>query len=228
MTARRPGTLLAIDTSTSLAVVALGSPDALPLAEDRWEAGYRHGEELLARIDASLDRAGMRVGDVGAIVVGLGPGAFTGLRVGLATAKGLGLALDRPVVGIPSGLALLDAAGTADGTSAVLLPAGPSDRILVRRSPDTSDALLAVRLPPDEHPEPGLDLLAVDLEGRARRDALERGRAAQLGLGAALLRLGARRLALNGADDLAGLVPMYVTPPRGVEREVEGVVVASS
>ena len=63
----------------------------------------------------------------------------------------------------------------------------------------------------------------MDLAGRAPDDACALGDRALAGLGAALLRLGARRLALGGGDDLAGLVPEYVTLPRGIERE-KGVV----
>jgi hypothetical protein len=62
-------------------------------------------------------------------------------------------------------------------------------------------------------------LVAIDLEGRADEDALERGEAARAGLGAALVELGAARLAAGDADDLARLVPEYVTLPRGVRAE---------
>jgi hypothetical protein len=73
-------------------------------------------------------------------------------------------------------------------------------------------------LPGGTEPElrAGEVLLAVDLEGRAGDEALERGLAAREGLAAALLRLGAERLAQRGGDDLEALVPDYVTLPRGV------------
>ena len=83
------GSILVFDTATTLAVVGLGRRDGRLLAEATWTAGYRHGEELLARIDGVLAEAGVGLDALGAIVVGTGPGAFTGLRVGLATAKGL-------------------------------------------------------------------------------------------------------------------------------------------
>jgi hypothetical protein len=73
-------------------------------------------------------------------------------------------------------------------------------------------------LPGGTDPElrPGEVLLAVDLDGRAPADALARGHDARDGLAAALLRLGAERLAQGGGDDLEALVPDYVTLPRGV------------
>jgi hypothetical protein len=58
--------------------------------------------------------------------------------------------------------------------------------------------------------------VAVDLEGRAPDDAIKRGEAARDRLGHELLRIGAARLAAGDADDLAALVPEYVTLPRGV------------
>ena len=63
-------------------------------------------------------------------------------------------------------------------------------------------------------------LVAIDLDGRAPDDALERGAVARAGMAAALVRLGAARLAAGDVDDLAGLVPEYVTLPRGVRAEV--------
>ncbi len=226
------GLLLAIDTSTSLAVVALGDRDGRLLAEDGWLAGFRHGEELLERVDRLLGSRSSSAADIAAIAVGTGPGAFTGLRVGLSTAKGLALALGRPVVGVPSGRVLLEAAREAGvpGRIALLLPAGLSDRILVTEhdAPTSSWMPRTVRLGPGEDPVPGegrpaadvmATVVAVDLEGRADEAACERGRIAQAALGRTLLRLAASRLAAHGGDDLAELVPEYVTLPRGVARE---------
>jgi tRNA threonylcarbamoyladenosine biosynthesis protein TsaB len=218
------GPLLALDTATSTAVAAVGDPGGRLLAAERWPAGHRHGEELLGRVERALAAAGVSLASLGGIVVGTGPGAFTGLRVGLATAKGLAHALGCPIVGIPTGEALLAAAGAdlaADapgpGTSlALLLPAGPADRVLVR--PGSAPALLPAGV------EPALPaaarLVAVDLDGRAPDAAVGHGVEALAGLPAMLLRLGAARLAREGGDDLAALVPEYVTLPRGVRAVV--------
>ncbi len=151
-----------------------------------------------------------------AIVVGTGPGAFTGLRVGIATAKGLAHGLGRPIVGIPTGAALLAAtarvAGVPVARCVVLLPAGPSDRIVVR------DGVAPALLPAGREPDlQATDVLvAVDLDERAPADALVRGESARDGMAAELLRAGAARLAGGDVDDLARLVPEYVTLPRGV------------
>ena len=210
MTAR----LLAIDTSGTNALVALGEADGTLLTERRWLAGYRHGEELLTRIDEMLTATRTPLAQLGGILVGTGPGAFTWLRVGLATAKALARGLDVAIAGVPTSEALLKAAslaGVVEGTSAVLLlPAGPSDRVVV-----AGGLARLVRGGDEPEVEPGAMLVAVDLPGRAPEQALALGALAEAGLSAALLRLGAERLA-RGGDDVARLVPEYVTLPRGV------------
>jgi tRNA threonylcarbamoyl adenosine modification protein YeaZ len=207
---RRP--VLVIDTATTRALVALGDPDGRLRAESSWVAGYRHGEELLPAVASLLAADGLVREDLGGLVVGTGPGAFTGLRVGIATVKALAHALGVPVAGISTAEALLAAARAADEDMPVLIqPAGPSDRVLTR--PGAAPRIL----PGGEEPDllPGETLVAVDLDGRAPDDAVRRGVAAHEGLGAALLRAGAGRLVAGDADDLATLAPEYVTLPRG-------------
>ena len=224
--------ILVIDTATSEAVVGLGGspggndgPDGPGgIAVRTWPVRHQHGETLLPTLTAFLAEQGATLADLRGIVVGTGPGAFTGLRVGLATAKGLAHGLGLPIVGVSTAEALLEAArasgdaGDTDAGDAVagslllLLPAGPNDRVAVR------SGQLPELLPGGE--EPTIDLrdriVAVDLEGRAPADAVTRGDAARNGLARALFRLGAARLAAGEPDDLAGLVPEYVTLPRGI------------
>lgn len=211
--------ILVVDTATSRALLAGGTLGGALVAVRGWTVGYRHGETLLPTLGPFLLEAGSGLGDLEAIVVGTGPGAFTGLRVGIATAKGLAHALRRPIVGIGTGEAFLRAARTgAAGAEPIerpvlLLPAGPNDRVLVR--PGEAARLLPGGMEPD------LDLaetlVAVDLDGRAPDEAVARGEGLRDdALAAALLELGARRLADGRPDDLARLVPEYVTLPRGV------------
>lgn len=212
---RRHG-ILAIDTATSRALIATGSPDGVIDGLSTWVVGYRHGETLLPTIGRFLGEQNLRRSRLVGIVVGTGPGAFTGLRVGLATAKGLAHGLGIPLVGIATSAALLHAAGPG---TALLQPAGPRDRVLTR--PGEPPSLLTGEAPPTLGA--GETLVAVDLADRAPADALARGDAAWAGLGAALIELGAARLSRLAADDpadrrgeLETVVPEYVTLPRGV------------
>ncbi len=212
------GPILVIDTATTQAVVALGAADDGVLEARSWTAGYRHGEELLARIEDLLRDRGTPPAGLGGVVVGTGPGAFTGLRVGIATAKALAHALELPIAGVATGSALLAAgARAADGaTVALVQPAGLSDRVLSR--PGEPSRILPGGTDPELRP--GERLVAVDLEGRAPDDAVALGHAARDELAAALLAAGAARLAAGDADDLARLVPEYVTLPRGVRAKL--------
>jgi tRNA threonylcarbamoyl adenosine modification protein YeaZ len=223
-TAWSPGPILALDTATAVAMVALGDADGALLAETSWTAGNRHGEELLVRIERMLAEAGTGLPELGAIVVGTGPGAFTGLRVGLATAKGLAHGLGIPVVGVGTGVALLAAlagdGSTQPGPLALLLPAGPSGRIVV--DPQGRASLVAGTDGADDSEtglDPGWTAVAVDLAGRAPEDALARGVLARESFARSLLALGAESLRAGRPADLASLVPEYVSLPRGVRAE---------
>jgi len=217
--------LLAIDTGTSKIVVGAGRLDGSLVRVLDWPAGYRHGELLLAGIEQLLAETGLSRSDIAGIVVGTGPGAFTGLRVGLATAKTMAHALGLPLIGVSTGEALLhaarsiadkvgepDAGGGEAGDPVLLLPAGPRDRVLVRHA--EAPRLLPAGSDPDDWDERAL--VAVDLEGRAPAPAVRRGEGARVGLGAALLEIGAERLRADETDDVVRLVPEYVTLPRGI------------
>jgi tRNA threonylcarbamoyladenosine biosynthesis protein TsaB len=97
--------LLAIDTSTHRAALALSRPGLEPRAAppdaDLGKAA-RHGRGLLPAIAGLLAAEGLAVEDLGAIAVGLGPGSYTGLRIGLTAAKTLAYAARKPLVAIDS------------------------------------------------------------------------------------------------------------------------------
>ena len=209
MTSARPW-LLVLDTATSRVIVAAGTLDGALLGSTSFPAEHRHGERLLPAVDELSRAHGLERADLAGVIVGTGPGAFTGLRVGLATAKTIAHELGRPIVGVSTGEALL-AAIDAPRDAALLLPAGPHDRVEVRAGEPP-------RLLAGSDPESSSDgtLVAVDLDGRAPEAALAAGRLALEGLAGALLGLGAARLAAASTDDVERLVPEYVTLPRGV------------
>jgi len=91
--------VLAIDTSTNcMSVALLNDGDAVCEVNLRVKAG--HGGILLPIIDEALAKSGIDRKDIGLIAVGTGPGSFTGLRIGIATAKGLGVGLGCPLAGV--------------------------------------------------------------------------------------------------------------------------------
>lgn len=91
--------LLTIQTATPAGSVALTDGRRL-LGELFLDVRRPHGEWLLGIVDQLLGRAGMTANDLDGFGVTIGPGSFTGLRVGLATVKGLALATGRPVAGV--------------------------------------------------------------------------------------------------------------------------------
>jgi tRNA threonylcarbamoyladenosine biosynthesis protein TsaB len=93
--------VLAVETSTLTGAVALLESGGV-VAESRVSVAVTHGERLMAAIDGVLRSARWELGDVQGFAVGLGPGSFTGLRIGLSTVKGLAFATGKPVVGVPT------------------------------------------------------------------------------------------------------------------------------
>jgi len=211
--------LLVLDTATSVVVVAAGTPTGEPMVVDSFAAGHRHGSHLLPTIERVLADGGLALSDLAGVIVGLGPGAFTGLRVGLAAAKTIAHELGVPIVGVSTGEALLagvDADGAEAPRAELLLPAGPHDRLRLRAG---GTPTLEAGIGGDDAPESEL-AVAVDLDGRATADALARGERALGALPRTLLRLGAARLRAGEADDPELLVPEYVSLPRGVTTDL--------
>ena len=93
--------LLALDSSGLVASVAVAEDENL-LAEYTVNYKKTHSQTLLPMLDEISTMIELDLGTIDAIAVAAGPGSFTGLRIGSATAKGLGLALKKPLIGIPT------------------------------------------------------------------------------------------------------------------------------
>ncbi|MDB4470757.1 tRNA (adenosine(37)-N6)-threonylcarbamoyltransferase complex dimerization subunit type 1 TsaB [Deltaproteobacteria bacterium] len=93
--------ILAVDSSSMVGSVALCQGETL-IAESVLNVRCTHSEKLLGQIDLLLAEAGWQLQDLDLLVAVTGPGSFTGLRIGIATIKGLAQVLDKPVVGISS------------------------------------------------------------------------------------------------------------------------------
>lgn len=93
--------VLGIESATARAGVAIGTADGV-VASAQVTRGARHAEFLMPAIDFVCAHAGIAIRDVDAIAVDVGPGLFTGLRVGIATANGLAQSLGKPMIGVCS------------------------------------------------------------------------------------------------------------------------------
>tara|TARA_B100001964_G_scaffold144580_1_gene159232 strand:- start:72 stop:797 length:726 start_codon:yes stop_codon:yes gene_type:complete len=90
---------LALDTSTRYAGVALANEDRV-VASHSWHSTYNHTTELMPAVVHILDHAGITAAELDGVVVALGPGGFSALRVGISAAKGLALVARKPIVGV--------------------------------------------------------------------------------------------------------------------------------
>lgn len=105
--------ILALDTATEVCGVALAEGET-PLVEYS-ERGGAHSARLLPLAEAALAAAGRGRGELAGVAVSVGPGSYTGLRIGLTTAKALAFALGVPAVGVGSLEALAHVGGVRDG-----------------------------------------------------------------------------------------------------------------
>ena len=110
--------LLAIDTSSLVLSCALAEKDRL-VAEWTVQKRLTHSEQLIPHLDAMMKEAGVSKEDITAIAVSIGPGSFTGLRIGLATAKMAAYIWKVPIVGVDT---LESLARNMEGAEAFILP----------------------------------------------------------------------------------------------------------
>ncbi len=115
--------LLAMDTSTQTAGVALYNGEQV-LSEIIWTSNNFHTIELAPAIVEAIQKSGKKIDKVEAVAVAIGPGSFTGLRIGLALAKGVALARSLPIIGVPSLDILAYAQPVVDLPLAAILRAG--------------------------------------------------------------------------------------------------------
>lgn len=130
--------LLAFDTATPLVTVALHD-GADVVVELRAERPMKHAEQLAPLIEQALSAAGIVRQDLTAIAAGVGPGPFTGLRVGLVTARTLAFVLDVPVYGVCS----LDVLAVEAAESGVVPDAGRSGGFVVATDARRKEVYLA-------------------------------------------------------------------------------------
>lgn len=200
--------LLIIDTATRhLRLGVSYGEDRLVRSEARVERS--HGKVIMTRISDLMGSAGLQKRDLSAIVAAIGPGSFTGLRIGLSVAKGIAAALDIPIIGVSQ----FEVAAYR-----LRAEAGPVLVIV----PFKSDAVFAARVEGGALASDAIDVMPV----AAITEVSKQGRVAVFGLEhsapgdsrvvaletdiADLAYLGRRKLAAGEVADPAELEPLYV------------------
>ena len=93
--------ILGIESSTKTGSVAVVSDDGV-IGQYSLNIEVTHSERLMATVDRVLKDTGLRIADIDGFAIAIGPGSFTGLRIGLATVKGLALATNKPLAAVPT------------------------------------------------------------------------------------------------------------------------------
>ena len=114
--------ILAIETATRAGGVAIARGEEV-LASIAGDASVSHSTNLLEMVEEALRNAGVTLDEIDLFAVAVGPGSFTGLRIGLATAKAFATHLSKEVIGVPT-LAAVAHASKVTGNIVALLPAG--------------------------------------------------------------------------------------------------------
>ncbi len=220
--------ILAIDTATRWLGLALHSGTAV-LAESGWRCLNNHTIELTPSIQQLLQQTGATMADLSGIAVAIGPGSYTGLRVGLAVAKGLALANQTPLLGVSTLDCLAAGIGAQSGKLVAVAEAGrtrvctavyewQTNGWQATHSPtiDSWDELLT-RLEGD-----GRYLFAGEITPEAAKQIRAAGKEFRVALPAASVRraavlaeIGWRRLRQGQVDDATNLAPLYLKEPDG-------------
>jgi len=221
--------LLALETATDVCGVALFAGDALCF-EAILQRGRVHAEQLAPLIASALERCALQAADLDAVAVSMGPGSYTGLRVGVSTAKGLAEATGARLIGVPTLKALAASVTPYAASGDIVIPLLNSRRTEVytaayRIASDAALALLAEPVAleatavPDWLPRPADGHLWLVGEGTARVAAhltaspatLHLLDPAQHNLRAFWVgRLGLERYRAGRFEDVASFEPFYL------------------
>lgn len=219
--------ILAIDTATRWLGVALHDGTAV-LAELGWRCLNNHTTELAPTIQEMMTRVGVQAADLSGIAVAIGPGSYTGLRVGLAMAKGLALPFQTPILDIPT----LDIVATQvpqyNGRLFVIAEAGRTRICIGEYRWHTDVGWLAKGQPQIESWQTvlaeteGQTLFAGEISEKTAVKIKEANPKFEVALGGTAVRragnlaeLGWRKLRQGEAGNTAHLAPTYLRDPAG-------------
>jgi len=212
-----PVNLLAVETSTELCSVALLRGGELFVEEAMAE--NRHAELLMPMLRRILARAGLKPGQMDAFGFGQGPGSFTGIRIACGVVQGLAFGAGRPVVPVPSLLALAEQSNESRVVAALDARMGEAYLAAYARNADDWDEVIAPRLA-DAGGLPTLPGRRWSATGsgfdrhawlrEAYRDAVEMRFEADLPRAGAVARIAARRFARGAGVAAERAAPLYL------------------
>ncbi len=206
--------ILAIDTSTNILSIALQSDSGY---EERLVdiSSFSHSEDLLPEIESLLSRVSLDISALNLIVVAKGPGSFTGLRIGMASAKGIASALSIPVVSIPTLDAIAEEVSFYQGYVIAVIDAKRKKYYL--QVTEKGETVIAAKDGSREDVEAYLSKsnppLITGPDAEAFASQLEEGTYIldknPRNIARALIRLGLERMEKAGSDDI-GEGPVYI------------------
>lgn len=217
--------ILAIDTATEFAGLALYNEDSV-WAEEIWHAARNHTVELTPRLDRMLKKMNLSVSELEAIAVCVGPGSYTGVRIGVAVAKGLALPHNLSVVGI-STLDITAYPHQEQKQQVVAIAKAGRKRILVAVYKTTRKKWRQIKPPylttivelAKEIDKPSLitgEISARDADYLQKQTNIKLevvGPIHRVRRPGVLAELGSLKLANNEEDDLNSLNPIYLSSP---------------
>jgi tRNA threonylcarbamoyladenosine biosynthesis protein TsaB len=206
--------ILAIETSGAVGGIALLDNDQL-LSESFFEKGMVHGRELAPSIEQTTKTYGIPLSEIDLIAVDIGPGSFTGLRVGLATAKGLCLGLHKPILGVVSLDAMAEAARGKGDSLCPLLDAKWDQLYGAIFTAEGRSEIFSEKPEECVHKIPsGTTIFGTALEKYAElfRNYPTLGSEFAYPKPSEIGRIAARDYAAGRRDDISSLVPLYLRP----------------
>lgn len=204
--------ILAIDTSSRRLMLGLQfGGDRLVKSSD--DVGQSHGQMLFRKIDNLLESSSTKIDQLDAIIVSVGPGSFTGLRIGLAAAKGFALAQKIPVVGV----SLFDIAAmrlSAKASYLLLVPYIKQQFFMVPLEEGRIDLDRIVAVAVEELPQLALGSPMAVIGGSAIESLAKVNKEFEIEKidydCSHLLQIGRSKLVSQGGDDLEQLEPLYL------------------
>lgn len=210
--------ILALDTSTPILSIALETDTSY---EERLiEGAFSHSEDLLTEIESLLKRVNLTLKDLDMLFVTKGPGSFTGLRVGMASMKGISSALSIPLVSIPTLLVIENAVKSYNGTILSVIDAKKKKFylrlshnglvIIDDRDGNAEDIIEELK----KHSDilitgPDAEKFSLKLKEEYGFDNAICDQLAPRNLSRSLIELGKKRFEEHGADDI-GEGPVYI------------------